>query len=356
MDIGGSLRSIAPSEATYIGVDMEEGNGVDQVLSDPYSYPFDNETFDAIVSTSCWEHDPMFWLTFLEGLRVLSPNGFMYINAPSSGAYHHFPLDYWRFYPDAGIGLEMWASRMSQPVRLVESFLTGMHVNSFNDCVMVFTKDQKFRPERYIQDIRDEVFNARKGTVQPFLANKSSVTNLQLHLRTSAGVETTASPYKETFDRIADGSTARVSVLRSSDGPRPFNLANVPKTTWAYYEFNVDCCQLHPTEAAHDPAELSVSVPLDGQSLFTCEVSVESPHGFSVDFSLEIMETASNRRSAMATITVRPGERKPWRVPLAAPASGTHTVILRTVMASGAQSNHQVKANWLAPALVLTPA
>ncbi len=66
----------------------------------------------------------MFWVTFLEGLRVLSPRGFLYVNAPSSGIYHGYPLDHWRFYPDAGIGLEMWGQRMCHPVCLIESFVT----------------------------------------------------------------------------------------------------------------------------------------------------------------------------------------------------------------------------------------
>ena len=177
-DDDSTLRNVAPANATYIGVDLEAGKGVDQVLTDPYSYPFPDGHFDAVVSTSCWEHDPMFWLTFLEGVRVLSPHGFLYVNAPSSGTYHCFPLDFWRFYPDAGIGLEMWARRMLQPVRLVESFITDQRVGFFNDYVMVFSKDMAFRPEHYIQDKRPNVFNARKGSVQPLEANRRTIINL----------------------------------------------------------------------------------------------------------------------------------------------------------------------------------
>jgi hypothetical protein len=77
----------------------------------------------------------MFWLTFLEGLRVLSSRGFLYVNAPSSGTYHCYPLDHWRFYPDAGVPLELWGRRMLYPVRLIESFITDQKVHSFNDCV-----------------------------------------------------------------------------------------------------------------------------------------------------------------------------------------------------------------------------
>jgi Methyltransferase domain len=164
----GSLRGVAPRDAKYVGIDLSEGLGVDQVLDDPYVYPFPDGHFDAIVSTSCWEHDQLFWLTFLESIRVLSDRGFLYVNAPSSGPYHGYPFDHWRFYPDAGVALERWGRRMKQPVSLVESFVTTQGVNCFNDCVMIFTKQQGFVPDRYILDVRDDrhhdVYNARKGS------------------------------------------------------------------------------------------------------------------------------------------------------------------------------------------------
>jgi hypothetical protein len=183
-DINGSLRSVAPASATFTGVDMGPGNGVDLVLSDPWIYPFPDRHFDAVISTSCWEHDPMFWLTFLEGLRVLSPRGFLYVNAPSSGTYHGYPLDHWRFYPDAGIGLEIWGRRMLHQVRLVESFVTDQKIGevAFNDCVMVFTKDPTFVPTRYLQDMRQEVYNARKGVVHPLEMNSKTLMKRQAWL------------------------------------------------------------------------------------------------------------------------------------------------------------------------------
>ena len=177
LDVNGSLRTVAPAGAEFTGIDMVSGEGVDVVLGDPYTYPFPDAHFDAVISTSCWEHDAMFWLTFLECLRVLSPRGLLYVNAPSSGGYHGYPLDHWRFYPDAGIALEMWGRRMLQPVRLVESFVTSLRVDEFNDCVMVFSKDLAFRPHCYIQDSRPAVFNARKGTVWPIEANQHTLLN-----------------------------------------------------------------------------------------------------------------------------------------------------------------------------------
>jgi hypothetical protein len=36
------------------------------------------------IGSMCFEHDPMFWVTFLETLRVLRPGGYAYLNVPSN--------------------------------------------------------------------------------------------------------------------------------------------------------------------------------------------------------------------------------------------------------------------------------
>src|SRR5438045_8769497 len=90
-DVNGSLRGCAPPAACYVGVDLEPGCVVDLVLSDPYTYPFDADSFEAVVSSSCFEHDPMFWLTFLEMCRVVRCGGFIYLNVPSNGLFHRHP-------------------------------------------------------------------------------------------------------------------------------------------------------------------------------------------------------------------------------------------------------------------------
>src|ERR1700720_2604472 len=62
-DVNGTLRPYKPKHAAYLGVDQVAGPGVDQVLDDPHKLPFPDASFDLIVSTSCLEHDPMFWRT-----------------------------------------------------------------------------------------------------------------------------------------------------------------------------------------------------------------------------------------------------------------------------------------------------
>ena len=72
-DVNGSLRRFCKNK--YIGIDFSPGAGVDIVLEDPYKLPFAEGEADAVVSSSCFEHSEMFWLVFLEILRVLKPEG-----------------------------------------------------------------------------------------------------------------------------------------------------------------------------------------------------------------------------------------------------------------------------------------
>lgn len=142
-DVNGSLRSVAPKHHHYIGVDFEAAKGVDIVISDPYSLPFETGSVDVVVSSSCFEHSEFFWLLFNEALRILKPTGLLYINAPSNGPFHQFPVDCWRFYPDSGLALRNWAKRSGYNAALLESFVGLKKADSWNDFVAVFLKDEK---------------------------------------------------------------------------------------------------------------------------------------------------------------------------------------------------------------------
>ena len=75
-NVNGSLREVAPNKSNYIGVDFCKANGVDVVLDDPYKLPFSDNCFDAVVSSSCFEHSEMFWILYLEIIfRILGQLG-----------------------------------------------------------------------------------------------------------------------------------------------------------------------------------------------------------------------------------------------------------------------------------------
>ncbi|MEC6745198.1 MULTISPECIES: methyltransferase domain-containing protein [Pseudomonas] len=155
-NVNGSLREVAPPGARYIGVDFVVGKGVDVVLTDPYCLPFESESVDVVVSSSCLEHSEMFWLSFTECLRILKPDGLLFINVPSNGAFHRYPVDCWRFYPDAGSALVTWAKRQGMNPVLLESFITPQHQDVWNDFLAVFVKDERFLhqyPNRMIKAV-----------------------------------------------------------------------------------------------------------------------------------------------------------------------------------------------------------
>lgn len=157
-DLNGSLREGCPRRFEYVGVDFAAGKGVDIVIDDPYDLPFDAESTDIVVSSSCFEHSEMFWLVFLEGLRILKPRGLFYLNAPSNGNFHRFPVDCWRFYPDSGKALVTWAKRNDIDAVLLESFTCCQVTEVWNDYVAVFLKDRSFVsdfPARIIHSFDD---------------------------------------------------------------------------------------------------------------------------------------------------------------------------------------------------------
>lgn len=130
LDIGswdggnGCLRNIFSKAKQYIGLDIQHGPNVD-IVGDANNLPFESETFDIIVSSSCFEHDPLFWLSFLEMSRVTKKDGYIYICAPSAGPYHpeKCPGDSWRFYPDAWGSLLLWASKNNINLNLVDNYI-----------------------------------------------------------------------------------------------------------------------------------------------------------------------------------------------------------------------------------------
>jgi SAM-dependent methyltransferase len=195
-DVNGGLRRHAPPGSDYFGVDLCEGEGVDLVLQNPHSLPLASDQYDAALASSCFEHVQMFWLTFLEMVRVAKPGGYIYIDAPSNGAYHCYPTDNWRFYPDAGLALAEWAASHRSEVRLLESFVAVRGADGWSDCVMVFRKggDGAVDSPGKLAACFPDSFNIRIDG-SPAVANRSEMTEDMLLLAQArqqiAGGETT---------------------------------------------------------------------------------------------------------------------------------------------------------------------
>ncbi len=94
---------------TYVSVDIEAGEGVDLVMSDPYRCQLDDQTVDIIITGQMFEHCEFFWLTIQDMARLLRPGGYVCAITPSAGPVHRYPVDCWRFYPDSYSALAKWA-------------------------------------------------------------------------------------------------------------------------------------------------------------------------------------------------------------------------------------------------------
>ena len=161
-----NIRLLAPTESNYVGVDLGPGPGVDIVLTDPYKLPFEDNTFDYVISSSCFEHSEFFWVLFLEIMRVLKPTGLFYLNAPSNGDFHRFPVDCWRFYPDSGEALSNWAKRNNYNSGVVEQYTSNNETDIWSDYVSIFIKDIN-TIEKYPNRITTNFNNYTNGSVFP---------------------------------------------------------------------------------------------------------------------------------------------------------------------------------------------
>lgn len=100
-EVNGSYRDLFRSPAyEYRTADLVV-EGVDIPLVDPYRVPLPDASQDIVLSGQMLEHCAYFWLSFQEMLRLLKPDGFLLLIAPSSGPIHRYPVDCYRFYPDA---------------------------------------------------------------------------------------------------------------------------------------------------------------------------------------------------------------------------------------------------------------
>lgn len=88
----------------------------------------------------------------------MKPNGLFYLNVPSNGTFHRYPVDCWRFYPDSGSALVTWGKRNGFNPALLETYTSCQAKHSWNDYVAVFIKDESFvnnHPKRITSEFKE---------------------------------------------------------------------------------------------------------------------------------------------------------------------------------------------------------
>jgi ubiquinone/menaquinone biosynthesis C-methylase UbiE len=108
LDVGGrglegdrSYRSVFENNIiSYHIADIQEGENVTHVMPAAYVIPSDDNYYDIIVSGQTLEHVKNPFRLVAEMKRVLKPNGFLILIAPSTG-HRHDIIDCWRFMDDS---------------------------------------------------------------------------------------------------------------------------------------------------------------------------------------------------------------------------------------------------------------
>jgi len=86
-DINGNNRSLFEN-CKYEGNDVMLAKNV-TIVSKTKDLPFENNIFDTIISSECFEHDPEYKESFLKIYNILKPNGLFLFTCASTGRGEH---------------------------------------------------------------------------------------------------------------------------------------------------------------------------------------------------------------------------------------------------------------------------
>jgi hypothetical protein len=115
LNVNGTVRPLveARKPASYIGIDIVDGVGVDRVIdAADLIATFGLNSFDVVISTEMLEHAQDWRAALTNMVGVLRPEGTIVLTTRSQGATYHNPPDYWRYTPQffidafTGMGLE----------------------------------------------------------------------------------------------------------------------------------------------------------------------------------------------------------------------------------------------------------
>jgi SAM-dependent methyltransferase len=103
-NVNGTIRDVFQAgAASYLGVDMAPGPGVDVVMNaHDIAYNFRPSAFDTILCCETLEHDLRPWITVGHMRSLLKPGGHLLVTTPTFGfPEHRYPIDCYRYGEDA---------------------------------------------------------------------------------------------------------------------------------------------------------------------------------------------------------------------------------------------------------------
>lgn len=87
LDINGSNKTLF-KKCRYIGIDVAKGRNVD-VVSAAHEYESEDEFFDTIISSECFEHDMYYRDSLLNIYRMLKSKGLFLFTCATTGRPEH---------------------------------------------------------------------------------------------------------------------------------------------------------------------------------------------------------------------------------------------------------------------------
>jgi len=142
-DVNGTYKPLFDKKYYYYGADIEAGSNVDIILSDIYNWEDIKEnSFDVVISGQAFEHIEFPWLSIKEMVRVVKPDGFICIIAPSSAREHRYPYDCYRYFQDGLPALTKWsgAELMHGSIAGVPDYFTDEDWDETSNDAMIVAK------------------------------------------------------------------------------------------------------------------------------------------------------------------------------------------------------------------------
>jgi FkbM family methyltransferase len=152
---------------------------------------------------------------------------------------------------------------------------------------------------------------------------------------------------QQPFRALPKPAPREMPLVNCEPGLFPVGVQDTAQTSWGFFVFDGDSCQVHANPPGDAPARALFPRTLDGQARFTATILHAGRPAAPIVFTL-IVAREDGVEVFRSSHTVASGERQALDLDLP-PLHGRHHLILQTEMAPGAPQNFNAWAQWLAP-------